>query len=200
MQSKHTDAIAVMFMGLPGSGKDTQADLLQKALETSGKVLYIYTGEKLRNAMRLGTYTAREIKEKVMDVGAKAPDFLAVWAWGQSFIADLEEGQHIILSSSPRTRMESQFLDDAFSFYGITRVYPVYLNVASDEAGRRLKERGRADDNDETIAKRLSWFEREVGPAIEYFRTESKNALIELDGNPRDPQQIHKDLKKAIGL
>lgn len=203
MQTQTPEIIIAEFMGFSGSGKDAQAALLRQALEKKygeHSVLYVYTGENLRNAIKSGTYTARLIKEKVMDVGAKAPDFLAIWAWGQSFISALQEGQHILLSSSPRTLLEAKVLDDAASFYGTHKVYPIYLNVAREEAVSRLKARGRFDDIDETINARLSWFEAHVHPAIEYYRRESKNKLIEIDGNPRDPQKIHEAIKQAVGL
>ncbi|MBI4114786.1 MAG: nucleoside monophosphate kinase [Candidatus Niyogibacteria bacterium] len=201
----------VMFMGLPGSGKDTQAEFLQKILEErdgKGSVLYIYTGARLRKTEKSGTYTAGLITEKIMKKGAKAPDFLAIWVWAQSFVSELKKDNHIILSSSPRTLHEAKALDDAFAFYNREYVFPIYLNISLHEASERLSkvvDRGgsddvRIDDVPETINKRLAWFETFVRPAIEYYRTESKNKLIEIDGNPHDPERIHQEIRRAIGL
>lgn len=192
-----------MVIGYSGCGKDTQAGLVQRFLEErdgKGSVLYVYTGAHLRDVEKLGTYTAKLITEKIMKVGAKAPDFLAVWAWAQDIISNLKEGHHLILSSSPRTVLEAKIIDDAFRFYGRENVYPIYLNVNRREAFDRLKARKRFDDTDEAINHRLDYFERDVLPAVEYYRAESKNKLIEIDGNPRDPEQIHKVIKEAIGL
>lgn len=192
-----------MIIGYSGCGKDTQAGLIQKLLEEregNDSVLYVYTGAHLREAEKLGTHTARLITEKIMRIGAKAPDFLAIWAWANDIIANLKEDHHLILSSSPRTVLESKVMDDAFEFYGRKNVFPIYLNVARKEAFDRLKARGRFDDTDEAINNRLDYFEKFVLPAVEYYRKESKNKLIEIDGNPRDPQKIHEDVKRALGL
>jgi adenylate kinase len=196
--------INVMFMGRSGSGKDTQADLLRKALEERDgikSVLYIYTGAHLRSIMYdTDTLTGYLIKEKVMVAGDKAPDFLAIWAWAKDCIYKLQEHHHVILSSSPRTVLEAKVLDDAFTFYYRMNVYPIYLNVSRKEAFERLRSRGRFDDTDETINNRLDYFEKWVMPTIEYYRTESKNRLIEIDGNAHDVEKIHYDILKSIGI
>ena len=193
----------ILFIGFSGSGKDTQAHLVENVLrERSGKdsVLYIYTGEHLREAVKKGGHTGQYIQKKVMEAGNKAPDYLAIWAWGNDLVHKMLPEHHLIFSGSPRTRLEAVVLDDAFVFYDRPHVYPIYLNVARDEAFRRLKERKRADDTDDTINNRLDYFERIVIPAVEYYRSESVNGLIEIDGNPHDQEKIHQDILRAIEL
>lgn len=203
MQSKKQERIAVSFLGLPGAGKDEQAARLKEYLEMrdgAGSVLYSYTGQILRDAMKAGTYTGKLIDNKVMKVGAKAPDFLAICAWGGNFISELKDNNHIILSSSPRTLLEAKILDTTFPFYDITHVYPIYLKTTEEEAFERLKKRARPGETDDIIKERMGWFMTEVRPAIEYYRTESKNKLIEIDGSSHDREKIHADIKKAIGI
>ena len=193
----------VLFIGFSGSGKDTQAHLLENVLrERGGKdsVLYIYTGEHLREAVKRGGHTGQYIQKKVMEAGNKAPDYLAIWAWGNDLVYKMSPEHHLVFSGSPRTKLEAIALDDAFVFHDRPHVYPIYLNVARDEAFRRLKERKRADDTDDTINNRLDYFERVVIPAVEYYRSESVHGLIEIDGNPQDQEKIHQNILKAIGL
>lgn len=193
----------VLFIGFSGSGKDTQAHLLENVLrEKNGRdnVLYIYTGESLRDAVKRGGHTGQYIQKKVMEAGDKAPDYLAIWAWGSDLVYKLSPEHHLIFSGSPRTRLEAIALDDAFVFHDRPFVYPIYLNVGRDEAFRRLKERKRADDTDETINNRLNYFERVVIPAVDYYRSGSRHKLIEIDGNPHDQEKIHQGILKAIGL
>ncbi|MDP2677038.1 MAG: nucleoside monophosphate kinase [bacterium] len=193
----------LMILGYSGSGKDTQAALVQQVLEKrdgEGSVLYVYTGANLREAETWRTYNSRLITEKIMNKGAKAPDFLAIWAWAEDIMRNLKENQHIILSSSPRTILEAKTLDDMFAFYERENVYPVYLNVKREEAYNRLLARERSDDTPEIINNRFDYFGEYVLPAVDYYRTESKHALIEIDGNSHDEQKIHEEIKKAIGL
>ena len=192
-----------LFIGFSGSGKDTQAHLLEDVLRArSGKdsVLYVYTGEHLRDAVKRGGHTGQYIQKEIMEAGNKAPDYLAIWAWGNDLVHKMLPEHHLIFSGSPRTKLEAIVLDDAFVFHDRPHVYPIYLNVSRDEAFRRLKARGRADDADEVINNRLNYFERVVIPAVEYYRSESAHGLIEIDGNHPDPQKIHQDILEAVGL
>lgn len=199
------DPYNVLFIGRSGSGKDTQAELLQKTLEGrfgEGSVLYIYTGEHLRELSEKHeeVFIAKLLKEKVMDVGGKAPDFLACWAWSEDIIYKLKSGQHTIFSSSPRTALEAKVMDEMFEFFDRKNVFPILVDVAREEAFWRLKNRGRADDTDQGINARLDFYEKYVAPVPEYYETESPNKLIRIDGNPRDIQKIHQDILKALRL
>lgn len=195
--------ITVFFMGFSGCGKDTQAGLLKAFLEKrdgADSVFYIYTGDELRKLVKEPFYTAKKIQEEVLGPGRKAPDFLAVYAWANILIPRFEPRQHLLFSSSPRTLLEAKILDDMAEFYGREEVYPVFLNVLREEAFQRLKKRGRPDDTDEVINNRLDYFDVKVRPAVEYFRRESANRLVEIDGNPHDAKKIHRDILKASGL
>ncbi|MEK7566619.1 MAG: nucleoside monophosphate kinase [Patescibacteria group bacterium] len=193
----------LLFMGFSGSGKDTQAGLVREVLEKkSGKnsVLWLSTGDILRGIVKNGSYAGKVVDEKVMRAGNIAPPFLATFLWADRIIKELRENQHIIFPSSPRTINEARDLDELAVFFEIKKVFPIYLNVERDEAFKRLKARGRADDTDEVINNRLNYFAKHVLPAVEYFRNESKNKLIEIDGNPNEIQFIHRQIIAAIGL
>lgn len=196
--------INVIFIGRSGCGKGTQAELLQKYLEArdgAGSCFYVYTGDKFRNLIkREDIMTARFLKDKVIDQGAKAPDFLAVWAWGSRFVEEMEPARHVLMDGSPRTMFEAFLLDDAFEFYERKNVYPIFLDVLPEEVTRRLKLRGRADDTDPQIKNRLAFYDEYVVPAVEYYDLKSKNKLIHIDGNSNDREEIHKNILKAIGI
>ncbi|MBI2628077.1 MAG: nucleoside monophosphate kinase [Candidatus Niyogibacteria bacterium] len=193
-----------IFIGRSGSGKGTQAELLKKHLEEKygpDSVLYIYTGAKLRELVGQKEFlTARLVDEKVMKAGAKAPDFLAVWAWASRFIQEMDEKKNLIVDGSPRTILEAKMLDESFLFYGRKKVFPVFIDVSREEATRRMKKRGRPDDTAERIENRLAYYEKYVRPALDYYKTESKNKIIQIDGNPLDPELIHQNVLKAVGL
>ena len=73
----------IIFLGPPGAGKGTQAQLLAKELG----IPQISTGEILRKAMREGTKTGLEAK-KYVEAGALVPDDVVV----RGFIIDSVTG------------------------------------------------------------------------------------------------------------
>lgn len=191
------------FLGFSGSGKDTQAELLKEFLEKrdgEGLVLWISTGDILRDMVAKGSYAGGVIDKKLLKAGELAPPFLATFFWAEAAIRELKEDQHLIFPSSPRTSEEARNLDDFAAFFDRKSVFPIFLELTREEAFERLIGRGREDDTPETINHRLDYFEREVMPAIKYFQKESPNKLVRIDGNPRDVQKIHQEILKAVGL
>ena len=58
----------------------------------------------------------------------------------------------------------------------------LYFDVSNEEMKKRIlgRNEGRADDNEETITKRLATFEKETKPILEEF--EKQKILIKIDG------------------
>lgn len=194
-----------VFIGRSGSGKGTQALLLKEFLEKRdgvGSVFYLSTGEHMRNLIkeRPELKTSVFLNKKVMALGNKAPDFLTVWVWSKELIFNMKSNQHIIFDGTPRTLLEAKLLDEAFDWYEKENLRPILVDVSPEEVRIRMLARKREDDTEEQINGRLAYFEKLVAPAIEYYRSESKNKLIVVDGNPRDVNLIHKNILKACGL
>ena len=58
----------------------------------------------------------------------------------------------------------------------------LYIEVSNEEMKKRLlgRNEGRADENEETITKRLETFDKETKPIVDYF--EKQGNLIKIDG------------------
>ena len=56
----------------------------------------------------------------------------------------------------------------------------INLDVPLDVVTDRMKSRGRADDTDEAIARRLELYELETAPVLEWF--DDKGLLVTVDG------------------
>ncbi|MCR4283875.1 MAG: nucleoside monophosphate kinase [Parcubacteria group bacterium] len=193
------EKLGFMFIGLSGSGKGTQSTLLKKFLEErhgESSVIFAYAGENFRKLMENDGYTA-SLSKKVTEGGKLNPGFLAVWAWSTVLVNSMEDNKHLIMDGSPRKLMEAELIDEAMEFYGIEKVYPIFLDIGFDVAKDRLMARGRADDNEEGIKERFAYYERDVVPVIEYFKNESKNKLIEVNGE-QSVEGIHKEIIEKI--
>ncbi len=195
----------LIFIGRSGSGKGTQAALTKEYLEKRdgiGSVFYVYTGEIFRTLIKnQPTLEASMLLDtKVMEKGDKAPDFSAIWAWGNEFIYRLNKTQHIIVDGSPRTILEARALDECLKFFDRENVFPILVDVSAEEVRQRMLSRGRQDDTEEQIKNRIAYYGKYVAPAVEYYRSESKNKLIEIDGNPHDVNLIHKNILVSVGL
>lgn len=188
-----------MLIGRSGCGKGTQAELLIDFFKKRGEeTIYIYTGEHLRNLASQTNFAGKLIKEIVMEQGGLTPTAFAVYSWTKDLIEKFQGKTHLIFDGSPRTRNEAIILDEALEFYGLQNIYPVLIDVSREEAFKRLKARARFDDTDESINRRLDYFEKDVAPAIEYYKNESKNKLCVVDGNLHDVNKIHSDVLKIL--
>jgi adenylate kinase family enzyme len=188
-----------LFIGRSGCGKGTQAELLKKYLEENDKrpVLYVYAGKRMRDLIeKENSLTSQKAKE-IMLFGGKQPDFLAIWAWSNEFVANVKENVHLIIDGSPRTIIEAMVLDEAFEFYRREIIKPIFLDVSREWARDKLLKRARFDDTEEKINNRMDYFEKYVQPAVEYYETKSKNKLVRINGEPTI-EEIHQEIIKKV--
>jgi len=77
----------------------------------------------------------------------------------------------------------------------------IYLKVSRDWSFKHLMERaqqeGRSDDTPESINHRLDWFERDVMPAINYYRRDRDYDYIEIDGE-RSIEEVHQEIMANV--
>jgi adenylate kinase len=73
----------------------------------------------------------------------------------------------------------------------------VNLDVPDEVIINRLLLRGRKDDTEETIRRRLEVYREKTAPLIEYYR--DRGTLHAIDGN-RSPEEVTEALKQSINL
>ena len=163
----------ILFLGPPGAGKGTQAAMLTTALG----VPHISTGVMLREAVAAGTDLGRQVAA-IMEAGDLVSDDLVVAIVDERLAAD-DARCGYLLDGFPRNVAQAEALEDAV----VDAVGTVILlDVETDElVGRLLKraeQEGRADDNEETIRRRLAVYEAETAPLVEYYG----DGVIRIDG------------------
>ncbi len=175
----------IIFIGRSGCGKSTQAKLLAEYIEktdTDRRQIYqVETGAKFRSFITQNNLTST-LSKRVYENVEKQPDFLAITMWTQAFIDNLTGEEHVMIDGAPRSLPEAYILDGALNFYG-RKANIVYLNVSREWSEKMLTARGREDDSSAMkIKKRLDWFDKDVIPAIEFFKQGKFHNLIEVKG------------------
>jgi adenylate kinase len=170
----------VIFFGKQGSGKGTQASLLEEHLMQTGPVFHFQTGKAFRELTLGESYTSKEVA-RTLPGGQIQPLFIAVWLWADAFVSHVTDKEHIIADGFPRRVTEAQILNAAFEFYGRESVDVINLTLDNDIALARMLARGRSDDTREGIMERLEWHDREATPVIEYFRDMRRYEVHDID-------------------
>lgn len=187
----------VIFIGRSGCGKGTQAALLMERITKHDiekrRILYVETGERFRRFFggeSLSSRLARGVYEK----DERQPDFLAVFMWGGELIENLGPETHLVFDGVARSEHEAKMLSSALGFYGRDRATVIYIDVSRKWSEERLLARGRADDvNIAKIDKRLDWFESDVLPSIEYFRSNPFYRVLTVNGE-QTIQEVHNEI------
>jgi adenylate kinase len=155
----------ILFLGPPGAGKGTQAQMLARALG----VPHISTGEMLREAIGQGSELGKEV-EAVVASGALVSDDL-VLALVRERLARDDAACGYLLDGYPRNLSQAVGFRDVMGTDAIE--IALLLDVDTDElVGRLLKraaEEGRADDSEEIIRHRLEVYRDETEPLIEHY-------------------------------
>lgn len=189
----------LILLGPPGSGKGTQANLLQDKF----KIPKISTGDILRAAVKENT--ALGIKAKgFMDNGALVPDEIVIDLIKERIVEpDCKDGY--ILDGFPRTIVQAEKLGENLAAMGQDISSVIDLEVDPEELLVRLTGRStcgncgamfhqtshppkvkgvcdgcggelyqRPDDNEATIVKRLAVYDKETAPLKDYYRQQGK--------------------------
>lgn len=191
---------AFIFFGNSGSGKGTQAKLLEDKLKEIDfrEVLQIGTGERFRELIKKDDYVARKAAE-ITSQGRLQPVFLSVWNWTAAFMEDLKDDEHVILDGSPRRRREPPILESAFDFLDYKDVHIIFLDVSDDVVKERMESRGRSDDDGEKIQRRIDWFNKYVIPMLSYYKDNPRYKYHHINGG-LSVEEVNKQVFDSIGI
>lgn len=180
-------------MGRSGSGKGTQADLLEENFDFD---FHVITGDLFRQEAKKDTFVGRKIKH-ILEEGALAPAWISSFMWERFLMENIRTGNESIIFDGIARRVEEAYhLDDVLEYFDMD-VTPVLIKVTREEAKKRLLGRGREDDNKEDIKARMDWYETEVSKVLDYYR--GNDRLVEVDGMG-SIEEVQKNIVNALNL
>ena len=184
----------VVIFGAPGSGKGTQSE---KMIEKYG-FGHISTGDVLRSEIKNNTELGKTAKQFI-DQGQLIPDELMVSILANVYDSFGRGHKGVIFDGFPRTIPQAEALKQMLSERGDKIAAMIELDVPEDELMKRLilrgQQSGRADDNEETIKKRLVVYHSQTQPLIEWYANEGLHHHIDGLGTL---ERIFADIKKVI--
>lgn len=167
----------LVLLGAPGSGKGTQA----ARLKTELGVVHISTGDLLRAAVKAGTPLGLKAKA-VMDAGHLVSDEIVLGMLEERLTRD-DAQAGFILDGYPRNLAQVEALDGLLARLEQPLDAVVKLDVPNEEIlGRceiRFREQGRADDNPDTVRKRLAIYAEQTAPVAQWYERHGKLKAVD---------------------
>lgn len=204
----------IILIGIQGSGKGTQAELLAEKFGWK----HINVGELFRQNIEQKTELGLKAKSYI-EKGELVPDEL-VFDLIETALKSAKNG--FVLDGFPRNMKQAEYL---LNHFRIDKV--ILLDLPDKSAIKRLTSRRvcekcgavynllfkkpkvegicdkcggnliqRKDDTEVVISKRIEKFHQETGKVIEFFA--AKNLLVKIDAD-RDLKEIESDIEKLLG-
>ena len=195
MTHSHHAIRTILFMGRPGSGKETQA---RRLADETGFHLFS-TGERFRELREHRDALGERVKE-VYDTGKLMPTWFADYLFEDALLR-LPHGTGVIFEGTGRWREEAELFDEVATWLG--RSYRVVnLEVSEEVAMRRQLGRAKVADrpdsnSEEKIRVRFEEFRNHTQGAIDFFR--ERGVLIDVNGE-LSPDEIAVEIRGKLDL
>ncbi len=212
----------IVFLGLPGTGKGTQAEMLAGEME----IPHIATGDIFREAIGRQTELGQKAR-KFMDAGELVPDEVTC-GMVKERLAQEDTMSGFILDGFPRTLAQAEALDQIMQQLGRKLELVIYFAAPEEVLIRRLSGRRvcsgcgatyhvefnppleegtcdrcggelkqREDDREETVIHRLQVNREKTQQLVDYYERQGKLTSLTAEGSL---EKVREQLKEAVGL
>ncbi|MGC9512222.1 MAG: adenylate kinase [Fidelibacterota bacterium] len=211
----------LVFLGAPGSGKGTQADILKDRLSLTK----LSTGDLLRAETEKQSPLGKKAAE-YMNQGKLVPDDIMIDILKKKVTEFEKEGIGYILDGFPRTLLQARALDAMLEKIEAPLDAAILIDVPEEELLRRLTSRWtcrncgatpsfpdgkpedavcpncgskdlyqREDDTRETILKRFDVYRKNTYPLIDYYE---KNRLLHRVSGEGEIEEITQRIETVL--
>lgn len=185
----------LVLLGPPGAGKGTQG----RRLSAEFGWPLISTGDILRRAVAAKTALGIQAQRQ-MNQGLLVGDDVMIGLVRERTLEPDTEGGYI-LDGFPRTVPQAAALDAMLAERGQQLDAVVSLAVSEDAILERLAARksreSRADDDEDTVRRRIEVYREQTEPLIDYYREAGR--LVEVYGMG-GIEEIYRSLQDALGV
>ncbi len=172
----------IVLLGPPGSGKGTQSKFL---VEKFG-FIQISTGDLLRDQVQQKDSSIGKKISEIMKKGELVPDEVVIKLIIEKI--SIYKDKNIIFDGFPRNINQAKVLDESLEKISVSLDTAVFIDVnyeiLKERITSRINESGdenkRADDNVETLVKRINVYKKNTLPILKYYR--DKGILAEING------------------
>jgi len=186
----------LILLGAPGAGKGTQANFIREKFG----IPQISTGDMLRAAIKAGTPLGLAAKQ-VMDAGNLVSDDIIINLVKER-IKEADCANGFLFDGFPRTMPQAQAMKDAgIKIDSVVEIDVPDSEIVQRMSGRRVHPASgrtyhivfnppgvegkddvtgealvqRADDNEDTVKKRLEVYHQQTKPLVEYYTAWNKS-------------------------
>ncbi|XP_065829208.1 adenylate kinase isoenzyme 5-like isoform X2 [Oscarella lobularis] len=182
--SKEAKTTKIVFvLGGPGSGKGTQCE----RIVSQYGLVHFSAGDLLRAEVASGSKIGKQLEE-IMKEGKLVPLEITI---GLLEAAMLKAGDvpGFLIDGFPREINQALEFEKSIAECSIVLSYECTEDVMTERLLERGKTSGRADDNEETIRKRLETFRQSTMPVLDHY--EQKGKLRKIDANRPIDEVFH---------
>ncbi|MEV0701417.1 adenylate kinase [Saccharopolyspora sp. NPDC050389] len=163
--------VRLVLVGPPGAGKGTQAAVLSEQLD----VPHISTGDLFRANIGNATPLGQKAKS-YLDTGELVPDEVTN-EMVRDRLSDEDAAKGFLLDGYPRNTSQAEVLAEMLRERGTELTAVLQFDVPEEELVTRMLARGRADDTEDIIRRRLAVYRSETEPLLEYYQ----DRIIKID-------------------
>lgn len=164
---------AIVFLGLPGTGKGTQG----AAIGFLPGFHFFEAGEMFRT-LDPRSEVGRQVRRRMRN-GELVPDDLVLSLWKQTIDDRVASGEYrpedelVILDGLPRTVEQGRMLDEHVDVRKVLHLASRDPQELIDRLRHRARQQGREDDADEhIIRRRLDVYRSDTQPVLDFYPRE----------------------------
>ncbi len=191
----------LIFLGPQGSGKGTQVKLLKDrivAQDTQTPIVHFEMGKTLRDIASKENYTSKLMQE-VIHRGELVPFNISCSVFTNFLFDHMQGNEHLLIDGFPRSETQMEVVKTTMEFYKREAPIVIHINI-SDEVGiERLLKRGRQDDTEETIRRRLAWSREEWEKILVRLKSNSAYTVLEINGD-QSVEEVHKEILSGLNF